>query len=70
MNETPSNLPVLPLYVDGAVYPGASLRDLFAGMFLAARIANPGDLQRMSDADAARVAYRRADAMLKAREET
>jgi hypothetical protein len=55
---------------NGTVYATASgmeLRDWFAGQFFAARLANPNGNQGLTDADMAKFAYERADAMMRAR---
>jgi hypothetical protein len=54
----------------GTVYSTAAdmtLRDWFAGQFFAARLANPNGNQGLTDADMAKFAYERADAMMRAR---
>lgn len=54
----------------GTVYATASgmtLRDWFAGQFFAARLANPHGKPDITDADMAKAAYERADAMMRAR---
>jgi hypothetical protein len=51
--------------------PGMSLRDWFAGQIMAAALTNAENLRLVDDdtlIDASKVAYRVADAMLKARE--
>lgn len=78
MSDTkPSNPQVFPIATEVEVAgrkttltsAGMTLRDLFAGMFYAARLSNPSGLPSISDSDMAKIAYQRADAMLRAREE-
>lgn len=72
--DNPQVFPIVTK-IEGTTYQtvftreGISLRDWFAGHFFAARLANPNASSDRSDLDMARAAYRRADALLKAREE-
>lgn len=57
--------------VDGCklYLPGMALRDWFASLFMAARlVGHTGSQSEATDLEMARAAYRRADALLKARE--
>jgi hypothetical protein len=77
MSTKPSNPQVFPLTQEVEVAGrktmhttgGITLRDLFAIHLMAARYANPNQRPDQTDADAARAAYERADALLMVREE-
>jgi len=66
MSET---IYAFPFHTGGVTHPGMTLRDYFACHLMAARYGNAGvDMGDVPPLDAARLAYKRADAMLKARE--
>ncbi len=67
MSERDNGGPAFPMAPDvSGHWSGMTLRDWFAGQALAGMLTNPDDLH--GAADAAKIAYAMADAMLEARE--